>query len=490
MGLTRIRPLALLALAAALTAPVAESAHARPAEAGAAAACTRYDAGTLAKAQRVANAARASVVVVETDGGRGTGFAVSADGILTNHHVVDGASTISVRVLDGRRLPAELVRTAGFQPDAALIRVAGGHGLRPLQIGRVAGLRRSQAVVAVGHPAIGGEWSATVGRISTVSYWGFETNRYREVESNVPGGKGQSGSPLLDLSGKVVGVIHGPKRGVVGVAPKPGTTTIQTRLLPQTMMLAAAIGDALKAVGLLQLVPPSERTVPPLPQRPPPPDMPANCVPAARGDFDRATLARAQAVANRARASVVAISRDGAPNGTGWVIAPGIVVTNDHVVEGGSSLGVWLLDGRHLPAELIGGARPPDIAFLRVPLPANVQPLPLGASPSLRPGDPLVAVGQPADAGAGWFASIGRFRAMEEGGALLASTVAGGEGSSGSPILSLDGTVVGVIHSGRPAELPAGPVSRVRTSLVDTSTALGAPIEDALAFGRAIGALP
>lgn len=482
------RRLALLLLAALLAAPVAATSHARPTDAAASAACTRYDARTLAKAQAVANRARASVVVVETDGGTGTGFAVSGDGILTNHHVVEGAANFAVRLLDGRRLAAQLVRTANNEPDAALLRVQGGHGLRPLPIGRVAGLKRNQPVVAVGHPAISTEWTATVGRLSAVSYWGLGP-RWREVESNTPGAAGQSGSPLLDLSGKVIGIIHGPKRGFVGAAPKPGSPIIRTRIISQTMSLAAAIPDALMAVGLTELVAPSERTVPS--PRPSPPDLAANCAPASGADFDRGTLGRAQTVADRARSSVVAISTDGSPNGTGWVVAPGIVMTNEHVVAGAQSLGVWLVDGRHFPAELIGATRPPDVAFLRVPLPANVEPLPTGASASLRPGDPLVVVGHPADAGAGWVATLGRFTGIEDDGSTIASTVPGGEGSSGSPILSLDGTVVGVIHSGRFPERPLGPGSqKVRTFLADATTALGAPIEHAVEFGRSVGALP
>src|SRR5204863_10040022 len=97
--------------------------------------------------------------------GAGSGFIIDADGsILTNHHVVDRAERITVKLSDGRTLRARLI---GSDPDTdiALIKVDGQSGLPVAPLGDSASLRMGEWVCAIGNP-LGYEHSVTVGVVS------------------------------------------------------------------------------------------------------------------------------------------------------------------------------------------------------------------------------------------------------------------------------------------------------------------------------------
>ena len=106
----------------------------------------------------VAEAARASIVDINTSlgaftAGAGTGMIISSDGlVLTNHHVVEGARAIRVRLVStGRSYSATLV---GSDPahDIAVIRIRGVSGLTPIALGDSSDVRTSCAVTAASHP--------------------------------------------------------------------------------------------------------------------------------------------------------------------------------------------------------------------------------------------------------------------------------------------------------------------------------------------------
>lgn len=134
--------------------------------------------------------------------------------------------------------------------------------------------------------------------------------------------------------------------------------------------------------------------------------------------------------------------------GSGFVIrADGLIVTNRHVIVGGRTVRVKLPDGQEIPAKVLGADAATDIALLKVstsPLPA----LQLGSSTNIAVGDVVIAIGNPFGVGQSVTAGIlsARSRMLEEDPYVdfLQTDAAINFGNSGGPLLSDDGSVVGV----------------------------------------------
>ncbi len=175
---------------------------------------------------RAAGIAKPSVVTISTTGttgvgrrtaqfsGSGSGFIVSADGlILTNNHVIMGASTLTVTLDGGRELPATVV-TADAAHDLALITVK-TTGLTPLTLGDSAAVKVGQLAIAVGSPLGTFTDSVTQGIVSgldrSISV-GDTSSSFTEdlsglIQTDAAINPGNSGGPLLDASGSVVGIV-------------------------------------------------------------------------------------------------------------------------------------------------------------------------------------------------------------------------------------------------------------------------------------------
>lgn len=132
----------------------------------------------------------------------GSGFIVSEDGyIITNNHVIDRASKIIVTLNDGKELVGEVVGT-DERTDLALIKVE-ATDLKPLEIGVSDDLQKGQWVLAIGSP-FGLDSTVTAGIVSAINR---DTGDYLPfIQTDVAVNPGNSGGPLIDLSGKVVGV--------------------------------------------------------------------------------------------------------------------------------------------------------------------------------------------------------------------------------------------------------------------------------------------
>jgi len=153
------------------------------------------------------------VVSVEVSGAQGSatgsGFVLDRNGyILTNEHVVDAARTVRVRFSTGAPVSA---RVTGTDPstDLALLKIAAGdRRLTPLALGSSKDLRVGQPAIAIGSP-FRLEGTLTTGVISALGRTINAPNRFSiddVVQTDAAINPGNSGGPLLDASGRVVGI--------------------------------------------------------------------------------------------------------------------------------------------------------------------------------------------------------------------------------------------------------------------------------------------
>lgn len=161
-----------------------------------------------ASVERLVETARKSVVVITfrgRDGGReglGSGFVVKSDGLIaTNLHVIGEARPIAVQMFDGRRYDVTAIEASDREADLALLRID-ARALPALELGDSATLKQGQSVVALGNPR-GLTHSVVTGVVS-----GERTIDGRQmIQLAIPIEAGNSGGPLLDLAGRVYGLL-------------------------------------------------------------------------------------------------------------------------------------------------------------------------------------------------------------------------------------------------------------------------------------------
>ncbi len=150
----------------------------------------------------------------------GSGVIVDAQRgyLLTNHHVVEGARTITVTLVDGRELAGELVG-ADPQSDVAVVRVP-AEGLTALPLGDSARLRVGDFVVAIGNPFGLGQ-TVTSGIVSALGRSGLGIEDYEDfIQTDASINPGNSGGALVNLRGELIGIntaILGPNGGNIGI---------------------------------------------------------------------------------------------------------------------------------------------------------------------------------------------------------------------------------------------------------------------------------
>lgn len=151
----------------------------------------------------------------------GTGFVMSSDGyVITNHHVVDGANKVIVRFSDRREREAKIIGSDALS-DIAVLKVD-ATGLPAVRIGDARSLKPGQWVVAIGSP-FGFDYSVTAGVVSGVNRRSLDPSQQYVpfIQTDVAINRGNSGGPLLNTRGEVVGVnsqIFSNTGGFIGVS--------------------------------------------------------------------------------------------------------------------------------------------------------------------------------------------------------------------------------------------------------------------------------
>ena len=153
----------------------------------------------------------------EVPRGVGSGFLISADGyLLTNHHVVEGADEIYVTLTDKREFKGKLIGS-DRRTDVALVKID-STGLPSLKIGDPIRLRVGEWVVAIGSP-FGLDNTVTAGIVSAK---GRDTGDYLPfIQTDVAVNPGNSGGPLINLRGEVIGInsqIYSRTGGFMGIS--------------------------------------------------------------------------------------------------------------------------------------------------------------------------------------------------------------------------------------------------------------------------------
>jgi S1-C subfamily serine protease len=176
--------------------------------------------------------------------GAGSGVIISPDGaILTNHHVVAGATRIDVRLRDGRVLRARMV---GSDPatDLAVLRV----DARNLPYARFADVRRARVgewVVAIGSP-FGLDYTVTAGVLSAIGRGGLGMNEIEDyLQTDASINPGNSGGPLVNLRGEILGIntmIVGRGSGIGFAVPASIARSVSEQILATGTVRRSWIG--------------------------------------------------------------------------------------------------------------------------------------------------------------------------------------------------------------------------------------------------------
>ncbi|MFH1810497.1 MAG: serine protease [Pseudomonadota bacterium] len=165
-----------------------------------------------------------AVVFIAAGGATGSGFLISSDGfILTNAHVVGKNARVDVVMFDGSKKVGTVVERARGDIDLALVRIEGSN-LPHLRLMGGAVPRPGDFVAALGHGE-GAVWSFNLGSVSN-SY--HLKNGERLIQTQIPLNPGNSGGPVLNLEGRVVGVVTAGVTGAnsinfavpIGLAPR------------------------------------------------------------------------------------------------------------------------------------------------------------------------------------------------------------------------------------------------------------------------------
>ena len=154
-----------------------------------------------------------AVVVVETSSGRGSAFFVDRDRLITNHHVIVGQSYVKLRLSDNTTLDARIIATAPDYDLAVLRLMQPGPDRAFLPLGTIQEVRQGQEVLAIGTPHGVFQNTVTRGIISSLR----QIEKVAVLQTDTALNPGNSGGPLIDHAGRVIGINTMGFRGSQGL---------------------------------------------------------------------------------------------------------------------------------------------------------------------------------------------------------------------------------------------------------------------------------
>ena len=156
-----------------------------------------------------------------TSEGQGSGFVISDKlEVVTNYHVIDGGTNIEIEFNDGRKYPAQIIGT-DEETDLALLKINTSERIPHVNFHQGEKVRIGDWVVAIGNPFGIGQ-STSLGVISAIGRERVDSGSYVDyIQTDATINRGNSGGPLFNLNGDVVGVnsaIYSPTGASVGIA--------------------------------------------------------------------------------------------------------------------------------------------------------------------------------------------------------------------------------------------------------------------------------
>jgi len=197
-------------------------------------------AATAESLEDLVSRASPAVVVVETSSGRGSGFFVTSDTIVTNVHVVSSNTSVTIRRPDGSTTTARVeAQSAPF--DIAVLRASNPIAGQPtLTMGSAANARVGQEVVAIGTPLGFLQNTVSRGIVSALR----DVDGATMIQTDAAINPGNSGGPLLDRTGRVIGVIKSGYNGRNGLSFAVAIEHARTVLEGKTATASTAAGTS------------------------------------------------------------------------------------------------------------------------------------------------------------------------------------------------------------------------------------------------------
>lgn len=181
----------------------------------------------------------------------GSGFIVRADGyIFTNNHVIEGADKIDVRLKDGRHFPAKVVG-ADEKTDIAVLKID-AKDLPTLELGDSDGVKVGQLICSIGTP-FNLDYSFTCGWVSAKGRSGLTNTTYEDyIQTDSFVNPGDSGGPVLDMDGKVIGMntlINGIGRKLTFAIPANMIKEVGNQLIATGRIIRPWLGIGIRTLG-------------------------------------------------------------------------------------------------------------------------------------------------------------------------------------------------------------------------------------------------